>query len=125
MHRAVAGFAEAGPGFPGLRTASDLTAAWPEADLNRPDAARARARSVLDAYGDEERRKMGSTWPRIQARPGLEDSLPPARPMHRCRNQARPVLEDTRAGRAPPYSTPISSGAHWRPPRYTTVSTAR
>ncbi|MFG2627214.1 hypothetical protein [Streptomyces sp. NPDC048473] len=59
VHRAVAGFAEAGPGFLGLRTAADLMAAWLEADLNRPDAARARARSVLDVYGDGEPDETG------------------------------------------------------------------
>ncbi|MFF3320987.1 tetratricopeptide repeat protein [Streptomyces sp. NPDC002889] len=48
--RAVEGFAEAGESFTDLRTASDLMAAWLEADLGRADAAEARARSVLTRY---------------------------------------------------------------------------
>ncbi|MEE1809564.1 hypothetical protein [Streptomyces sp. BE133] len=34
-------------------------AAWPEADLNRPHAAGARARGVIDVYGDEEPGETG------------------------------------------------------------------
>ncbi|MFF2330452.1 MULTISPECIES: tetratricopeptide repeat protein [unclassified Streptomyces] len=59
VHRAVAGFTEAGPDFLDLRTAAELMAAWLEADLNRPDAARTRARGVLDAYGAGEPDETG------------------------------------------------------------------
>ncbi|WP_406013082.1 hypothetical protein OG520_11230 [Streptomyces sp. NBC_00984] len=40
VDRAVAGFAEAGAGFVGLRTTAELMAAWLEADLGRPSGAR-------------------------------------------------------------------------------------
>ncbi|MFF2408733.1 tetratricopeptide repeat protein [Streptomyces sp. NPDC058092] len=59
VHRAVAGFAEAGPGFLDLRTAAELMAAWLEADLSRPDAARERVRRVLEIYGDGEPDETG------------------------------------------------------------------
>ncbi|MFE6667067.1 tetratricopeptide repeat protein [Streptomyces sp. NPDC057697] len=50
VQRAVEGFAGAGEGYVGLRTATELVAGWLEADLGRPDAARERARSVLETY---------------------------------------------------------------------------
>ncbi|WP_327370088.1 tetratricopeptide repeat protein [Streptomyces sp. NBC_01217] len=61
VHRAIVGYAEAGPDYLGLRTAADLMAAWLEADLGRPDAARARARSVLAVYGTGEPDETGES----------------------------------------------------------------
>ncbi|MGW9119473.1 tetratricopeptide repeat protein [Streptomyces sp. NPDC055663] len=51
LDRAVAGFTRAGTGYAGLRSAAELMAAWLEADLGRPDAARERARRVLETHG--------------------------------------------------------------------------
>ncbi|WP_405716833.1 hypothetical protein [Streptomyces sp. NBC_00046] len=51
VDRAVAGFTAAGTGYVGLRTAAELMAVWLEADLGRPDAARERARRVLEIHG--------------------------------------------------------------------------
>ncbi|WP_326768086.1 tetratricopeptide repeat protein [Streptomyces sp. NBC_01591] len=59
VDRAVAGFTEAGAGFVGLRTAAELMAAWLEADLGRPDAARERARRVLEIHGAGEPDETG------------------------------------------------------------------
>ncbi|MGK5636742.1 tetratricopeptide repeat protein [Streptomyces sp. URMC 126] len=51
--RAVAVLAEGGPALRDQRTATELMAAWLEADLGRTAAAADRARAVLAAYGDE------------------------------------------------------------------------
>ncbi|WP_329194066.1 tetratricopeptide repeat protein [Streptomyces sp. NBC_01435] len=59
LHRAVAGFTGAGDGFVGLRTAAELMAGWLEADLGRPDAARERARTVLEIHGGGEPDETG------------------------------------------------------------------
>ncbi|MGW0958528.1 tetratricopeptide repeat protein [Streptomyces gelaticus] len=59
VDRAVAGFTQAGAGFVGLRTATELMAAWLEADLGRPDAARERARRVLEIHGAGETDETG------------------------------------------------------------------
>lgn len=59
LDRAVTGFARAGAGHVGLRTAAELMAAWLEADLGRPDAARERARKVLEIHGAGEPDETG------------------------------------------------------------------
>ncbi|MDH6567537.1 tetratricopeptide (TPR) repeat protein [Streptomyces sp. SAI-117] len=51
---AVVVFASLGDGALDARTGAELAAGWLAADLSRPSEAAARARAVLDAYGDAE-----------------------------------------------------------------------
>ena len=148
MAKAIAVFASLGEEGLHGRTGAELAAGWLEADLSRPSEAAARARGVLAAYegfDDSTRRRApagrggtdaathggagGVTSPPApRARPAFEDEAPSG-PKGGLGAQPPGMGREGRRGRtllrAPPHSTPISSNAPCRPPRYTTVSTAR
>ncbi|WP_235882645.1 tetratricopeptide repeat protein [Streptomyces apricus] len=93
---AVSGFLPLGEDALHERTGAQLAAGWLEADLEHP------------------RWAAGCAVPRAPERQKIAPFPAPLKDK-RLRRSPRPSI----------YSTPISRSAPWRPPRYTTVSTAR